>query len=795
LIGFNRLIARLTFILLLLGFGLLTTTCAGFAQAVPWTKVDLGTVPVPGTFTYTAGTPPTFTVQGSGYGLPTAVTEVYTPSAGNVDFEAKLDSQSSSATYAFAGISMMDSLDAANAGLVILGAQPGPGLELYYRTHGGTLTNIGNAVISLPYWIRLANNGNTISGYYSTDGINWTLLGSYSGGANFMPPLYYSGFMVSNYTAGTLDTAVFDHVTYATSVPQLASNLALWLRSDVGVTSSSGLVSSWTDQSGNGYTATQNSGSLQPSLTTGAINSGVLPTISFNGTSQYLSLPSGLDTLSSGASIFVMTKPQSATATGDFCAFGNASNSDACISQAAGAQAALFAYNGTTSSSITTSSSPLSTSNYQLVEEIYQPGAYASTAAGTIFVNGVQQIQSTTLQNLNTVSRAKSIIGAGIGPTSYYQGSIAEILVYSTAVSAAQRRSIESYFLSKYGVGTQPTLDLAVLTPGPGIYASSQSVSMSQPENATIFYTLDGTLPNPATSPWFNGTALSVTSNETIQTLAVAPFFNNSAVGGGLYQIDSTTSAVPRTGLVLWLRADNSVTANGSNQISLWGDVSGSQNNATQGTTANQPILTANSINSLPAVTFDGTAAYFQLNQILADFSPGASVIAVVEPTAVSANATLADLENCAPGTNLSLKEPSTNAAALNVFNSNWNSTINSTNAVTVSSFQILEAVLPPPIASSYTNTILNLNNPLAAANNYVGRASAGSNYFHGLLAELYVYNTPLTPTNRTALEGYLSTKYNITLASAFPQQHRLLTRSIFPSHGKRFPLLSAFNR
>jgi len=754
------------------------------AQAVTWTHVDYGPVPIPGTFTYTPGTPPTFTVQGSGSGGSGGGSLVYTTAAGNAEFETRLVSQSTTSYWAFAGISMGASLDASQPS-VSLGAQPGPGLFMY--TPSGS---IAGPAIYAPVWLRLARNGNTISGYYSADGINWTLLGTYTA-TNVMPNLYYVTFAVNNTGVDALNTAVYDHETYSTSLPQIGSNIALWLRSDVGVTSNSGSVSNWADQSGGGNNATQISSSLQPTLTTGAINSGVLPTITFNGTSQYLNLPSGMQSLSNGASVFVMTQPSSATATSDLCAFGNASNSDAFRVQQAALQAKLFAYNGTTSSSVATTTSPLSTSGYQLLEEIYQPGLSAGTATGTIFVNGTQQAQSTSLQNLNLIARTKSTIGAGIGPASYFGGGIAEILVYDSVLTASQRKSVESYFLSKYGVGTQPTLDAAVLTPGPGIWPATQTVSISQDQNATTFYTTDGSTPSPA-SPFFNGTPLTVSSNETINTLAVAPFFNNAS-SSGLYQIDSTTSAVPRTGLNLWLRADNSITYNGSNQVSQWTDVSGSQNNATQSVTANQPIFAASAINSLPAVTFNGSSAYLQLNQILADFSTGASVIAVVKPTAVAANATIVDFENCAPGTYLSLKEPSSTASALNLFNSNWNSTVNSTNSVVVGSFQIHEAIFPPPIAASYTNTILNSNAGLAAGNNYIGRASAGSNYFNGQLAELYVYNAPLSSANRTALEGYLSTKYAITLANSNRNPHKFLTLRALPIR-KQFPLLSAFN-
>ncbi|MES6521693.1 hypothetical protein U6N80_12210, partial [Cutibacterium acnes] len=176
--------------------------------------------------------------------------------------------------------------------------------------------------------------------------------------------VYNVGFISSNGGKSALKTAVFTNVCYATSVPQPSSNLALWLRSDYGVTSSGGAVSQWSDFSGQGNTATQSTGSAQPTLATGAVNSAILPAVNFNGSSQFLNLPSGFANLTNGASIFVVTKPTSSTATGDPFALGNASNSDAVFSQTVGKNASLNAWNGTTSSSVATTTSPLSNSQY-----------------------------------------------------------------------------------------------------------------------------------------------------------------------------------------------------------------------------------------------------------------------------------------------------------------------------------------------------------------------------------------------------------------------------------------------
>jgi len=55
------------------------------------------------------------------------------------------------------------------------------------------------------------------------------------------------------------------------------------------------------------------------------------------------------------------------------------------------------------------------------------------------------------------------------------------------------------------------------------------------------------------------------------------------------------------------LDAAAGVTTNASGQVSLWTDQSGNSNNASQGTTANQPVWLGNALNSRPVLRFDGT--------------------------------------------------------------------------------------------------------------------------------------------------------------------------------------------
>jgi hypothetical protein len=773
----NKKVFLIAFFAAISIWSMIGTPCT--AQSVSWAEVDINNPGTAGSFSYAAGSPPSYTIAGAGSGINVSGYDSFgfaqVTTNGNIELNAELVSQSSATTGALGGLAMRDSLDI-NAGFGAIGVTVGGGVNFYSRPRGGTVTTVTGPTMSAPVYLRLVRAGNTISGYYSTDGETYTLVGSYTA-TNIMPPLFYVGFL-SYSTTSALNTSVFKYVTYATSVPQQAADLLLWLRSDLGVVSSTGAVSQWNDQSGNGNNASQATGTAKPTLSTGALNSAVLPTLTFNGTSQNLSMATDFSSLSGGASIFLILEPTSATATGDPCAFGNAANSDAIFAQTIGKEASLSCYNSTTSSSVTTTGNPLSNSSYQLLEETLLPGTTAGTATGTIYVNGVQKVQSTTLQNLNNISRSQNFIGAGIGAANFFAGGIAEVLVYSAPLSASQRVEVESYCLSKYGLGNQPTLDPPVFTPGAGVFTPNESVSISQDQGATIWFTTDGTTPTPGTaSQWFNGLPIQILSYPaTLQAVAVAPFFTNSSVTSATYQDDPNSLPVSRNGLQLWLRADNSVSTTGSN-VTTWGDVSGSGNNATQATSTKQPTLISNAINGMPAVSFNGTSDFLQIPAGLANLSSGASIFAVINPPSVTAGARILDFGNGATSDNLQLQEPATNSAELLTYNGATATTVTSSSALTLNQFQLLEAIdNGTGTATIYTNSVqgaqntsMNTMNNLTRADNYIGQGSASGNFFKGQIAELLCFNRGLTATEQAALEGYLIGKYQLLSANTTP--------------------------
>jgi hypothetical protein len=96
---------------------------------------------------------------------------------------------------------------------------------------------------------------------------------------------------------------------------------------------------------------------------------------------------------------------------------------------------------------------------------------------------------------------------------------------------------------STYGpVGTNPVAAAPTFTPAPGAYNSSQSVTLSATTpGALIYYTTDGTSPTPF-SPAYSG-PIAVNATTTIQALAVAGGYNNSAIAAGTYFVSSSDAS------------------------------------------------------------------------------------------------------------------------------------------------------------------------------------------------------------------------------------------------------------
>ncbi len=205
------------------------------------------------------------------------------------------------------------------------------------------------------------------------------------------------------------------------------------------------------------------------------------------------------------------------------------------------------------------------------------------------------------------------------------------------------------------------------------------------------------------------------------------------------------------SGLQMWLKPESL----SSGSISSWTDSSGLGNHATQGTGANQPTVQNSAINGYKAARFDG--ANDTLGVALgADASRTYFVVTRVN--------TLSDSSVLGWGNNfgrLAAIDGSTtwkygvNEATSQV---NLGGTVTNWNLLTLrlNSASSLDAYLNGDSATSFDPS----NLITTATNLTIGGRGDGGAFLNGDVAEVIVFNTALSNTDRDKVLGYLSNKY-----------------------------------
>jgi DNA-binding beta-propeller fold protein YncE len=176
----------------------------------PWLTQDVGSVGVAGSAGYANGT---FTVKGSGgniYGTSDAFRFVYQPMTGDGQIVARVVSVQNTNTYAKAGVMIRQSLTA-NSAHAMMDITPTSGAEFSRRTTtGGGTTPTARSGIAAPYWVKLVRSGSTFTGSISSDGVNWSQVGSTT---ISMSGTVYVGLIVNSHNNSVLCTATFEKVT------------------------------------------------------------------------------------------------------------------------------------------------------------------------------------------------------------------------------------------------------------------------------------------------------------------------------------------------------------------------------------------------------------------------------------------------------------------------------------------------------------------------------------------------------------------------------------------------------
>jgi VCBS repeat-containing protein len=169
----------------------------------PWTAADLAGTPVKGQSTYNSINSQ-WVVTGSGTNSSSSITQ------------GQFASQPFSSGGTFIAEILSVTGSAAEAGILIDGT--GSGSVALVETGAGTLSLVGGGSAqsvqlgsaSTPVWVKIVNSGSTYSGYYSTNGSTYTLVGS----ANVtLSGSMQAGLFVASGSSSALGTASFTAVT------------------------------------------------------------------------------------------------------------------------------------------------------------------------------------------------------------------------------------------------------------------------------------------------------------------------------------------------------------------------------------------------------------------------------------------------------------------------------------------------------------------------------------------------------------------------------------------------------
>lgn len=231
--------------------------------------------------------------------------------------------------------------------------------------------------------------------------------------------------------------------------------------------------------------------------------------------------------------------------------------------------------------------------------------------------------------------------------------------------------------------------------------------------------------------------------------ILLLPIFAKAQIVNGWRQFRSPLQI---SGCTLWLSADSISGKSNNDTLGIWRDLSGNNNDAVQTNVLLKPVYHTNILNSKPVVNFTQASSQYMVST-LASTQP--YTLFIVGRTGVGAgNQYLVD------------------GVALNTGVMSGGA---SNNTFTMFSGNVLSASATPTnfnyVCGIYdgVSSILTINGSATTGN--VGAAnttgmtigsngSASGQFLNGDIAEIIVYNSHLSVSNRQKVENYLKTKY-----------------------------------
>ena len=231
------------------------------------------------------------------------------------------------------------------------------------------------------------------------------------------------------------------------ATPGQIGNLVGWWRADQGVNLTGGKVSSWNDLSGNGNTLTQGTSANQPTFTSSNSTFNHQSTVNFLSTGPSYMFNNNVN-VSQPNTIFIVFTTDG-TSTSQFAIDASTPSGDphrqVIYNNAGGGTVAMYA-GSTVGQNGLTDTAPLSTI------------AVFNGASSGLYTNSNAPVQASTpgTQDLKGI-----IVGSAFNITAGLNGSIAEVAVFSSALTQSQASQLSLYCAQRYGI----TVSIGSITP------------------------------------------------------------------------------------------------------------------------------------------------------------------------------------------------------------------------------------------------------------------------------------------------------------------------------------------
>jgi hypothetical protein len=262
-------------------------------------------------------------------------------------------------------------------------------------------------------------------------------------------------------------SAASSSVTPAEFAPSAISGLQLWLdASDAGtlfdatsggsLVAADGAVARWQDKSGNSRHFTQSTSGSRPLRKVSQQNG--KDTLLFDGTNDFLSGGNYLDVNTGGITAFVVHKRNATGATHELLTKSDNSGLGWFFRHSSADKLSAFLQQTEGNGSSRASTNTVAASSYIVAAMWFAAGAFQSIAysrngTALAMANAVAEGGSGAQTPPNTTG--VMLIGTQLYDGLYYNhanANIAEIIIYDTALSDANRSAVESYLMTKWGI-------------------------------------------------------------------------------------------------------------------------------------------------------------------------------------------------------------------------------------------------------------------------------------------------------------------------------------------------------